>query len=150
MWILFCLFGWFFWDRVSLYRPGCPGTHFVDQAGPELRNPPDSASWVLGLKACATTPSYFFFPAWLLEVVLILIFYQPTFIISTFLFRKPFLILCHFCFFPICSPILRISSSSYYFILIWIYSYCFNVCHYYDSHKTGSKSFLLPNITVSA
>jgi hypothetical protein len=41
---------------VSLYGPGCPGTHFVDQAGLELRNPPASASQVLGLKACATTP----------------------------------------------------------------------------------------------
>jgi hypothetical protein len=40
-----------FWDRVSLYSPGCPGTHFVDQAGLELRNPPASASQVLGLKA---------------------------------------------------------------------------------------------------
>jgi hypothetical protein len=38
-----------------LYSPGCPGTHFVDQAGLELRNPPSSASRVLGLKACATT-----------------------------------------------------------------------------------------------
>jgi hypothetical protein len=45
-------------DRVSLYGPGCPGTHFVDQAGLELRNPPASASQVLGLKACATTPSF--------------------------------------------------------------------------------------------
>jgi hypothetical protein len=43
-------------DRVSLYSPGCPGTHFVDQAGLEFRNPPASASWVLGLKACVTTP----------------------------------------------------------------------------------------------
>jgi hypothetical protein len=42
-------------DRVSLYISGCPGTHFVDQAGLELRNPPASASQVLGLKACATT-----------------------------------------------------------------------------------------------
>jgi hypothetical protein len=42
-------------DRVSLYSPGCPGTHFVDQAGFELRNPPASTSQVLGLKACATT-----------------------------------------------------------------------------------------------
>jgi hypothetical protein len=33
-----------FWDRVSLYISGCPGTHFVDQAGFELRNPPASAS----------------------------------------------------------------------------------------------------------
>jgi hypothetical protein len=44
---LFCLFG--------LYSSGCPRTHFVDQAGLELRNPPASASQVLGLKACATT-----------------------------------------------------------------------------------------------
>jgi hypothetical protein len=36
--------------------PGCPGTHFVDQAGLELRNPPASASRVLGLKVSATTP----------------------------------------------------------------------------------------------
>jgi hypothetical protein len=43
-----------FRDRVSLYNPGCPGTHFVDQAGLELRNPPASASRVLGLKVCAT------------------------------------------------------------------------------------------------
>jgi hypothetical protein len=43
-----------FRDRVSLYSPGCPGAHFVDQAGLELRNP--SASGVLGLKACTTTP----------------------------------------------------------------------------------------------
>jgi hypothetical protein len=34
--------------------PGCPATHFVDQASLELRNLPASASWVLGLKACAT------------------------------------------------------------------------------------------------
>jgi hypothetical protein len=47
----------FFRDRVSLYSPGCPGTHFVDQTGLELRNPPASASGVLGLKACATTPT---------------------------------------------------------------------------------------------
>jgi hypothetical protein len=45
-----------FRDRVSLYSPGCPGTHFVDQAGLELRNPPASASRVLELKVCATTP----------------------------------------------------------------------------------------------
>ena len=50
------VFAFVFWDRVSLYSPGCPGTHFVDQAGLELRNPPAPASRVLGLKACATTP----------------------------------------------------------------------------------------------
>jgi hypothetical protein len=45
-----CLFVCFFRDRVSLYSLGCPGTHFVDQAGLELRNLPASASRVLGLK----------------------------------------------------------------------------------------------------
>jgi hypothetical protein len=58
---LFCFL--FFKDRVSLYSQGCPGTHSVDQAGLELRNPPASASQVLGLKVCATTPgslSYFY------------------------------------------------------------------------------------------
>jgi hypothetical protein len=56
--VLFCfvLFCFVFQDRVSLYSPGCPGTHFVDQAGLKLKNPPASASRVLGLKACATTP----------------------------------------------------------------------------------------------
>jgi hypothetical protein len=38
--LLFC----FFQDRVSLWSPGCPGTHFVDQAGLKLRNQPASAS----------------------------------------------------------------------------------------------------------
>jgi hypothetical protein len=39
----------------SVNSPGCPGTHFVDQAGLELRNPPASASRVLRLKVCVTT-----------------------------------------------------------------------------------------------
>jgi hypothetical protein len=45
-----CLFVWLvvfvfvFRDRVYLYRLGCPGTHFIDQAGLELRNLPASAS----------------------------------------------------------------------------------------------------------
>jgi hypothetical protein len=51
---------WVFRDRVSLYSPGCPGTHSVDQAGLELRNPPASASQVLGLKMCATMPGSVF------------------------------------------------------------------------------------------
>ena len=42
-------------DRGSLYSPGCPGAHFVDQAGLLLRNQPASAFRVLGLKACTTT-----------------------------------------------------------------------------------------------
>jgi hypothetical protein len=45
-----------FRDRVSLCSPGRPGTHSVEQAGLELRNPPASASQLLGLKACATMP----------------------------------------------------------------------------------------------
>jgi hypothetical protein len=54
------LVGWlvgfdFFQDRVSLYSPGYPETHSVDQAGLELRNLPASASQVLELKACTTT-----------------------------------------------------------------------------------------------
>jgi hypothetical protein len=53
LFFVFCLF--VFQDRVSLCSPGYPGTHSVDQAGPEIRNPPASASQVLGLKACATT-----------------------------------------------------------------------------------------------
>jgi hypothetical protein len=55
------LFGFlvlFFQDRVCLCSPGCPGTHSVVQAGLELRNPPVSASQVLGLKVCATTPGF--------------------------------------------------------------------------------------------
>jgi hypothetical protein len=42
VYILF--FFWFF----ETGSPGCPGTHFVDQAGLELRNLPASASPVLG------------------------------------------------------------------------------------------------------
>jgi hypothetical protein len=49
-----------FGDRVSLYSSGCPGAHFVDQAGLELRNLPASASRELGLKACTTMPGSVF------------------------------------------------------------------------------------------
>jgi hypothetical protein len=51
----FLFFFLVFRDRVSLYSSGCPGTHFVDQAGLQLRNMPASASQVLGLKVCITT-----------------------------------------------------------------------------------------------
>jgi hypothetical protein len=56
--VLFCFVLFCFFETGFLYSPGCPGTHFVDQAGLELRNTPASASQVLGLKACATTPSW--------------------------------------------------------------------------------------------
>jgi hypothetical protein len=54
------VFGWLvgFSRQGFPCSPGCPGTHSVDQAGLKLRNPPASASRVLGLKACATTPGY--------------------------------------------------------------------------------------------
>lgn len=40
--------------------PGCPGTHFEDQAALRLRDPPASASQVLGLKVSITMPGCFF------------------------------------------------------------------------------------------
>jgi hypothetical protein len=43
-----------------MYSPGCPGTHFVDQASLELRNLPASASQVLELKACTTVTQLYF------------------------------------------------------------------------------------------
>jgi hypothetical protein len=55
-----CLFCFVFRDRVSLCSPGCLRTHFVDQASLELRNPPASASQMLGLKACTTTARRYF------------------------------------------------------------------------------------------
>jgi hypothetical protein len=56
VWFGLVWFGLVLRDRVSLCSPGCPGTHFVDQAGLKLGNPPASASQVLGLKACTTMP----------------------------------------------------------------------------------------------
>jgi hypothetical protein len=63
--VIFSFFFFFFFflvylDRVFLCSPGCPETHSVDQAGLELRNLLASASQVLGLKACATMPSFSF------------------------------------------------------------------------------------------
>jgi hypothetical protein len=64
---LFCfvLFCFVFQDRVSLYISGCPGIHSVDQAGFKLRNPPASASQVLGLKPVPPLPSFNVFFNWL-------------------------------------------------------------------------------------
>jgi hypothetical protein len=53
---LFLVLFLFFRDRVSLCSPGCSGAHSVDQAGLELRNPPASASQVLGLKCVPPLP----------------------------------------------------------------------------------------------
>ncbi|GAB1301010.1 Mediator of DNA damage checkpoint protein 1 [Apodemus speciosus] len=41
-------------DRVFLCSSGCPGTHSVDQAGLELRNPPASASQSAGITGADT------------------------------------------------------------------------------------------------
>jgi hypothetical protein len=40
--VVFCFVWGGVQERVSLCSPGCPGTHFVDQAVLELRNPPAS------------------------------------------------------------------------------------------------------------
>ena len=53
--LLFLLLLLFSQDMVSLCSPGYPGALSVDQAGLELRNPPASASQVLGLKVSGTT-----------------------------------------------------------------------------------------------
>ena len=50
-WFLFLVFVFDFWDRISLCRPGCPGTHSVDQASLELT---EIRLPLLGLKECAT------------------------------------------------------------------------------------------------
>jgi hypothetical protein len=57
----FCLF--FFEARFLYIALAVLETHFVDQAGLKFRNPPASASHMLGLKACTTTttqPQQFF------------------------------------------------------------------------------------------
>jgi hypothetical protein len=53
-WFFFVLFCFF--ETGFLCISGCPGTQSVNQAGLKLRNPPASASQVLGLKVCTTTP----------------------------------------------------------------------------------------------
>jgi hypothetical protein len=55
----FCLFiwlvGWLVWFFQEILSLGSRGTHSVDLAGLELRDPPASGSRMLELKACATT-----------------------------------------------------------------------------------------------
>jgi hypothetical protein len=78
VWFGLVWFGLVFPDRVSLCSPGCPGTHSVDQAGLKLRNPPASASQVLGLKARTTMPGMAFF------YVCIFIFFSNIFSPATY------------------------------------------------------------------
>ena len=69
-----------FQDRVSLCSPGCPGTHSVDQAGLDPRDPPASATWVLGLKACTTTtPLAFLFFSFLFFFLFVCYFLRQGF-----------------------------------------------------------------------
>jgi hypothetical protein len=62
-------------DRVSLCSSGCPGTHSVDVTGLELKIHLPSASQVLGLKACATTPGCLLFFLFLKNIYLFFIRY---------------------------------------------------------------------------
>jgi hypothetical protein len=58
------LVGWFFdfgFLRQGFSVQSWLSWNSVDQAGRKLRNPPASASQVLGLQACATTAQPFFF-----------------------------------------------------------------------------------------
>jgi hypothetical protein len=74
-------FFWFFKTGFLCNSPGCPETHSVDQGGLELRNPPASASQVLGLKACATMPGFinnfnnsfdiYYLPGYMVEICII-------------------------------------------------------------------------------
>jgi hypothetical protein len=63
---IFCF--WFFETGFLCIALAVLELTFVDQAGLELRNPPASASRMLGLKACAATPSMnVFIYIWLFE-----------------------------------------------------------------------------------
>jgi hypothetical protein len=70
---VFCFL--FFGDRVSLYSSGCPGTHFVDQAGLELRNLPASAS--LGLNATTALLSLSFKDLFIICKYTVAVFRHP-------------------------------------------------------------------------
>jgi hypothetical protein len=61
VWVLrvgFLFFGFYKIGFLSLYNPGCPGTHSVDQAGLKLRGLPASTSQVLRLKVYTTTAQH--------------------------------------------------------------------------------------------
>ena len=45
-----------FKDNLSLSSPDCPGIHYINQACCEFKRSSASASGVLGLKMCTTTP----------------------------------------------------------------------------------------------
>ena len=59
--LLFCLLFCFETGFLCVRNSPCPGTHFIDQVGLELRDLPASASVVLGLKACTITSRLTYF-----------------------------------------------------------------------------------------
>jgi hypothetical protein len=63
---LFCFFSW----QGSLCNLGCPGTHSVDQTGLKLRNPPASASQVLGSEACTSWLGTLFYHRGTLSIII--------------------------------------------------------------------------------
>jgi hypothetical protein len=54
---LYCLLPEKLLEALSITKPVLDCTHSVDLTGLELRDQSASASWVLGLKACTSTPS---------------------------------------------------------------------------------------------
>ena len=115
-----------FRDRVSLCSPGCPGTHVVDQAGLELRNLPASASQVLGLKLCATTPSYMFT---FLKMWFFWDFFKNvmTIVFTSELCPPPLVFPC-----PFFSPKLLTSSSLIFYVYVcYMYIYTINWVYYH-------------------
>jgi hypothetical protein len=66
----------FFFMCVCVCSPGCPGTHSVDQACLKLRNPPASASQVLGLKVCTTTARLLYFFQGVIYVLLKVLYHH--------------------------------------------------------------------------
>jgi hypothetical protein len=76
--LYFCCFGFSFviQGTISLCSLVCPGTHSAEQASLKLRNPPASASQVLGLKIYAISTQLSFV---LLKLLLYIIFIRKPF-----------------------------------------------------------------------
>jgi hypothetical protein len=116
-WVVFFSL-WYFETGFPLYSPGCPGTHFVDQAG--LKNPPASASQVLGWKACDTT------------TLLKLAFYQGSFMN------------------PLLSLIGKRKSINFYSLLFpGDFSHLIRHCSFFQSCSAACSSFSWVCITVA-
>jgi hypothetical protein len=99
--ILFYLF--FRQDRISLYSPGCPEIHSLDQTVIELEDLP---FWVLGLKPCAITD--WFLPSFL---SFFLSSFLPFFL---FFFKDLFIYLFYMSTLSLSSDTLEEGIRSYY------------------------------------